>query len=313
MPQCGGAWGEKSVGAAGQGVRKPPGRRYGTVEVIYRYDGSFEGFLCCVFDSYVNKELPAEFQDEAHLEASLFPARWVGTDLRHAQRILVSLEKIDPWAQELVVKGFLTCAPDREMLLYRFIRALYSVGKPLLRRLSDDAVLPLLQAVRHLDGEVHLLKGFVRFSEFEGMLAGEIRPKNRVLPLLRRHFCSRFYNETFLLYDRTHREALVHQNGKWAIMPLDSFKMAAPSAAEAQYRRLWKRFYDTIEIKERHNPKLRRTHMPQRYWDTMTEFQGEDYFTAVEPPAPAVGPAVGGASAPLLPTPAAPPSPTPGP
>ena len=23
--------------------------------VIFRYDGSFEGFLCCVFDSYVYK------------------------------------------------------------------------------------------------------------------------------------------------------------------------------------------------------------------------------------------------------------------
>ena len=248
------------------------------MEVIYRYDGSFEGFLCCVFDSYVNRERPSEFQDEAHLVQSLFPARWVGTDLRHAQRILVSLEKIDPWAKELVAKGFLTCAPDREMILYRFIRALYHVGKPLLRQLSDDAVLPLLQAVRHLDGEVHLLKGFVRFSEFEGMLAGEIRPKNRVLPLLRHHFCSRFYNETFLLYDRTHREALLHQPGKWAILPLEEFKMAAPSAEETQYRRLWKRFYDTIEIRERHNPKLRRTHMPQRYWDTMTEFQDDAFF-----------------------------------
>ena len=267
------------------------------MEVVYRYDGSFEGFLCCVFDSYVNRERPSEFQDEAHLAATLFPVRWVGTDPRHARRILVSLEKIDPWARELVVKGFLTCAPDRELLLYRFIRALYDMGRPLLRQLSDDAVWPLLKAVRHLDGEVHLLKGFVRFSDFEGTLAGEIRPKNRVLPLLRSHFCSRMYHETFLLYDRTHREALVHQGGKWAILPLESFKMAAPSAEEAQYRRLWKRFYDTIEIKERRNPKLRRTHMPQRYWDTMTEFQGEDYFAAAG--ADAVPPVSGEAPASL--------------
>lgn len=152
------------------------------MEVVYRYDGSFEGFLCCVFDSYVNRERPFEFQDETHLVQTLFPVRWVGTDPRHARRILVSLEKIDPWAQELVAKGFLTCTPDREMLLYRFIRALYDVGKPLLRQLSDEAVWPLLKAVRHLDGEVHLLKGFTRFSDFEGVLAGEIRPKNRVLP-----------------------------------------------------------------------------------------------------------------------------------
>lgn len=266
------------------------------MEVIYRYDGSFEGFLCCVFDSYVNKERPAEFQDEAHLAQSLFPARWVGTDKRHAQRILVSLQRIDPWARELVVKGFLTCAPSREMMIYTFIRALYDVGKPLLRQLSDEAVLPLLRAVRHLDGEVQLLRGFVRFSDFEGMLAGEIRPKNRVLPLLRRHFCDRFYNEIFLLYDRTHHEALLHRPGQWAILPMDDFKMARPSAAEAQYRRLWKRFYDTIEIQARHNPQLRQTHMPRRYWDTMTELQDEDYFLvgtqSLPPEKPAADPAL---------------------
>lgn len=256
------------------------------MEVIYRYDGTFEGFLCCVFDSYVNKEYPAAFQDEAHIESTFFPARWVGTDLRHAQRVLVSLGKIDPYAKELVVKGFLTCAPEREKIIYRFIRALYVIGRPLLRRLSDEAVMPLLKAVRHLDGEVHLLKGFVRFSDFEGTLAGEIKPKNRVLPLLRPHFCDRMYNETFLLYDRTHREALVHQAGKWAIIPMESFKMAAPSAEEAQYRRLWKRFYDTIEIKERWNPKLRMSNMPKRYWETMTEFQDESCFLAGADPLP---------------------------
>ena len=115
------------------------------MEIVYRYDGSFEGFLCCVFDSYVNKERPSDFQDAEHLEQTLFPARWVGTDPRHARRVLDSLWKIDPWAKELVVKGFLTCAPDREMILYQFIRALYNIGKPLLRQLSDDAVLPLLK------------------------------------------------------------------------------------------------------------------------------------------------------------------------
>ena len=250
------------------------------METIYRYDGTFEGFLCCVFDSYVYKEYPAGFQDGDSLEPSLFPARQVETDPRRAERVLVSLGKIDPYARELVVKGFLTCAPERERILYRFVRALYSRGRPLLRCLSDDAVLPLLKAVRHLDGEVHLLKGFTRFSEFEGMLAGEIQPKNRVLPLLRPHFCDRMYNEVFILYDRTHREALVHRPGQWAIVPLESFEMAAPSAREAQYRRLWKRFYDTVEIKERHNPKLRRTHMPKRYWGTMTEFQDESCFQA---------------------------------
>ena len=27
-------------------------------DVTYCYDGSFEGFLCCIFESYRNKEVP---------------------------------------------------------------------------------------------------------------------------------------------------------------------------------------------------------------------------------------------------------------
>ena len=251
-----------------------------TADAVYLYDGSFDGFLSCVFDSYVYQESPVRFWDQARREPTLFPVREIPTVPAHAERVRMGLGRIDPGALELVVKGFLTCAPDREVLLFRFIRKVMVQGRPLLRQLTDEAVLPLMKAVRHLDGEVHLLKGFVRFSDFEGTLAGEIKPKNRVLPLLRPHFCDRMYNEVFLLYDRTHREALAHRPGQWAILPLDEFKMAAPSAQEAQYRRLWKRFYDTIEIKERHNPRLRMTNMPKRYWETMTEFQDEAYFLA---------------------------------
>ena len=245
------------------------------MEVVYRYDGTFDGFLCCVFDSYVNREIPVDFQSSDSLQPTLFAARWIGTDAAHAHRVLVSIQKISHQAKELVVKGFLTCAPQREAMLYRFIRALYKVGAPLLSRLSDEAVFPLLKAVRHLDGEVHLLKGFVRFSEFQGVLVGEIRPKNRVLPLLRPHFCARMAEETFLLYDRTHREALFYREGQWRILPLEDFQMAAPDQREAQFRRLWKRFYDTVAIEARYNPRTRMTHMPKRYWDTMTEFQEE--------------------------------------
>ena len=109
-----------------------------------------------------------------------------------------------------------------------------------------------------------MLRGFVRFSEYSGVLGGEIEPKNRVLPLLRSHFCSRFPNEQFFIYDRTHQEALFYTAGKAVIVPLERFEIAPPDETEASYRRLWKRFYDTIAIKERKNPRCRMTQMPKR-------------------------------------------------
>ena len=27
-------------------------------EVVYEYDGSFDGLLCCIYESYTQKELP---------------------------------------------------------------------------------------------------------------------------------------------------------------------------------------------------------------------------------------------------------------
>ena len=44
------------------------------------------------------------------------------------------------------------------------------------------------------------------------------------------------------------------------------------------------------------HPKLRHTHMPQRYWETMTEFQGEDYFRPAQPEVPGSAPLPGGSA-----------------
>ena len=80
--------------------------------------------------------------------------------------------------------------------------------------------------MRQLSGEVEQFRGFTRFSDFDGVLGAEIEPKNRVLPVLRRHFCERYHNETFFLYDRTHREALLYSGGVSRIVPLNHFEMA---------------------------------------------------------------------------------------
>ena len=259
-------------------------------EMVYTYDGSFEGFLCCIFDSYVNKEvLTAVCRDEDFVP-TLFACRSIPTDREHANRVFRKIVKCSPYTAELLQKGFLTCLPDKELHLYRLVVKLLQEGPGFLRNFSDETLYPVVKAVRHMEGEAHLLKGFVRFSELGGVLGSEIEPKNRVLPLLRSHFCARYQNERFFIYDRTHKEALFYAAGKAVIRPLEDFQMAPPDETEAHYRVLWKRFYDTIAIKERYNPRCRMTNMPKRYWGTMAEFQEEAYFKAQNSPADAADP-----------------------
>ena len=279
-------------------------------EMIYFYDGSFDGFLCCVFDSYANKEVLTAICRDEDFVPTLFASRAIQTNREHANRVLRKIVKCSPYTADMLQKGFLTCLPDKELHLYHLVVKLLKEGPGFLRNFSDETLYPVLKAVRHLQGEVHLLKGFIRFSELGGVLGSEIEPKNRGLPLLRSHFCARYPSETFFIYDRTHKEALFYAAGKAVIRPLEDFQMAPPDETEARYRLLWKRFYDTIAIKERYNPKCRMTQMPKRYWGTMTEFQNADYFKAQSSsaavPAPAAPAGISGPGTPPGPGPSAP-------
>ena len=204
----------------------------------YEYDGSFAGFLTCVFEAYARKEEPACFLTHQDGRVTLWPARAVDTDDQKARRVYRSLDRsMGLQAKRLVTYGFLTCLEERELRLWEFLRLGYERGPSVMRDLTDPRVSVLLKAVRHLTNEAHLLKGFTRFSDQGGVLAGEITPKNRALPLLRPHFAARYPGETIILYDRTHREALFCQKGNWAIVPLEQFSLACSFKGEGQAMR----------------------------------------------------------------------------
>ena len=98
-------------------------------DVIYQYDGSFDGFLCCVHDSYIYKEFPIAFEgDEESCVLSLYSVRTVLTQTEHARRVYRSIVKHSPQAAELLRRAFLTCMPEKEEHLYAFVRKLFREG-----------------------------------------------------------------------------------------------------------------------------------------------------------------------------------------
>lgn len=241
--------------------------------IDYQYDGSFDGLLCCVFESYANHEVPERVCGPENFQTTMFDTRAVETDPQKARRVIVSIpKKMGGEALGFVQRAFLTCLPDKEAYILRFLRMGYEYGPKVMRMLADDVVNTLFKAVKHLGGEAHLLTGFIRFSVFGKALVAEITPKNYVLPLLAPHFRGRYPHENFLIYDKTHGDALVYENGRTQIFPIERFTMPDPDEEELKFRELWRMFYDTIAVEGRENPRCRMTHMPKRYWANMTEF-----------------------------------------
>lgn len=243
--------------------------------VVYRYDGSFQGFLCCVAQTFFDKALPLGIEALDEPQATLFPVREVETREEIVGRMERSIpEKISPLAWDMVRQGFLTCMEEKEIRLLRFVLLGYKVGPKVTRMATHDDVDALNRALLYLKNEAHYHVEFLRFADFGDFLGATITPNNTVLPLIAQHFCERFNTENFMIYEKTHQLGFFHQRGgKRDFFHADNIQLPPHSAEEEEYRALWKHFYDTIAVEGRINPKLRRGNMPMRYWTNMTEFQ----------------------------------------
>lgn len=242
-------------------------------DVVYRYDGSFEGLLCCVFESYACKEIPEAILSPICVQETMFPVKEIVTDVSRAQRVAAAIpQKMGREVLPFIQRAFLTCLNDKEHYILLFLRIGFQVGPQVMSMLANDTVDVLTKAVRYLEREANLFREFIRFSEHGGVLVSEIEPNNIVLPLIMQHFCDRLPEERFLIHDITHGMALAYEPYRATILPIESLEIPEPDEQELAMRRLWQLFYDTIEVEGRHNPKCRMGHMPKRYWKHLTEF-----------------------------------------
>lgn len=244
--------------------------------IAYSYDGSFDGLLCCVFESYDRREIPADIRSEDALQPTLFPARFIPTDPEKAERVAVSIpKKMSAAGMELISTGFLFCGEGKEMAILRFLRLGFRYGASVLDMMGNADVCRLQHIVRAVRNEAHLSLEFLRFSEYNGGLVAIIDPKHLVLPLMQSHFCSRFPEERFIIFDKTHGMALLYQPYEAEIIAVDELDLPQKTEAELSFEQLWKQYYDSIAIQERINPRCRMTHMPKHFWPRMTELNGD--------------------------------------
>ena len=246
---------------------------YGS-NIAYLYDGSFEGLLCCVHESYYERELPSMIFNYDEAQETLFPVKEVATNRDFAKKVERSIAKrISGEALELIRLCYYSEMGSREIAILSFLRKGFKVGPTVTDMLADDAVRTITKCARTVSRESGYFLEFLRFSEYNGVLVAIIEPKNFVLPMITDHFCDRFPQERFLIYDKSHKTAFIYMNGEKHLVPLLSLELPETEEREAMMRTLWKRFYNTIAIEGRINYKLRMGNMPKRYWTHMTEFQ----------------------------------------
>ena len=237
------------------------------------YDGSLEGFLTTVVESYERKRLPDAIVRVMPEETLFNDTEVIFTRDDAAAKLLEALRtKFPDTAFERLFHGFLCDDQpvERDLLLYIRLGFKEIV---LLDQLSHPVVFAVEQYQKRVLSTLHKMHAFTRFEVLsDNTLYAQIDPPRNVLPLMGRHFRKRFSKERFIIHDLMRRKALIYDTRNIALESVHSFEIPDYHDDEAAFQKLWKRFFDQIAIEERLNSDLQRQHVPLLYRGHMSEF-----------------------------------------
>lgn len=241
------------------------------------YDGSFEGFLCVVAESYLRKSLPDQIDTEAPQPGLFDDPQWIDTSEVQARKLLKALrKKCSRETVQRIFHAFLCDDAPRERELLIYIRMGFK-EPDLLREAAHPVVFAVEAYQKRVLRTLHQLNGFARFEQLDdGTLYARIDPPRNVLPLMGPHFRKRFRYERFIIHDLKRALALVYDTRTLHLHNVHDYDIPERSADEQKFQTLWKRFFDTVAVEARINPKLQRQWVPLQYRTFMTEFMTEN-------------------------------------
>lgn len=246
------------------------------------YNGSFEGFLCAVFDVYEYKFTNVTIVPAHKHQPSLFAEpHIVNPDPVHSDRVWRGLQKkLTKEAQDQIHRTFLSELDGIENTLLQYIQYVFASEIFMEEDYSNAAVLTIFQTAKKVWREKHRMEAFVRFQRTaDDMYYAIIEPDYNVLPLIAAHFETRYADQRWMIYDVKRKYGMYYDMNTVTTVQIQ-FSEAAVNGkdvssvydeTETIYQELWKQYFKSVNIAARKNTKLHIQHMPRRYWKYLPE------------------------------------------
>lgn len=245
------------------------------------YDGTFEGLLTAVFEIYDRKLTVVNVQKEGAAANAMFEnVLQVITDEARAARVLKGLrQKLSANGVQRIYIAHLAGMEDEENNIVGYIRYAFDAKQRIEEDYGNRYVLRISEIIKMIRREKHRMEAFVRFQKLQdGVYYAAIEPDFNVLPLLIRHFKTRYADQKWMIYDIKRNYGLYYDlhDTEFISMEFSSVNSAgnviAPFGEEEEtYQHLWKNYFKSVNIVSRKNTKLHVRHIPKRYWKHLTE------------------------------------------
>lgn len=245
-----------------------------SMTLAYEYDGTLEGLLCAIFETYVRHEIPIDITPKGCTQLRLDQTiHEVVTDNTIACRVRGGIVRTcGAEVYDAVRDASLSDEANKGSIVCSFVRYSMAVQRNTLSELAHPQVEPFIRLRRAVLRERHYMMQFLRFEELEGGIwFARCNPQAYVVPLLMDWFCARFNTQPFIIYDEVHNVAGVYQGNDWFLVQSDVLELPQRTKHEVSMAQAWHAFYQSVSVEARFNPELRRGFMPKRLWRNISE------------------------------------------
>ena len=251
------------------------------MHTIISYDGSFDGFLSCIFAIYEHRIQHPIIEKNSSSTDQLFSDRiYIHTEEEKAKRVWSKLVLISSTSiQHKIFRTFLSEIKGSENILFNLIKRFFEGESNVDKDFSNKDILKITQVAKMVGREKHRMEAFVRFQlTKDGLYVATIEPDFNVLPLIIPHFKDRYSDQKWLIYDLKRAYGIYYDLEQVDIITVDFFSknhVHIPEEhldpTEKEFQKIWSSYYQSVNIKSRKNTKLHLQHIPKRYWKYMTE------------------------------------------
>ena len=260
--------------------------------IAFRYDKTFEGLLCAVFDAFKLKKMPECLLSDDEL-VPLLVSQSHQVEYRNSkyERVYSALQKkLSPIALNQLLFTWLSQLPESDLIIFRYICKVFKANGSIETDFGDPDVLTVHDIAKKVNKEKHHIQQFVRFNTIqnpasdidEKIYFAVIEPIYNALPLTTRFFKDRYADQKWAIYDEKRQYGYFYNLEKIEQISLnDSDNLIVNNKINQDYltddeklfQTMWYRYCNALTIKERINPKLQRQNMPRRFWQHLPEMQ----------------------------------------
>ncbi len=235
---------------------------------IFTINKDVDGLLTALYFSFTEKIIPDAVDD-----VKTFQPRFdsvvinLQTNLAFAERVKTALYK---YAGDDIIYHLKIClmCKDYNSLFYAFNYAylILKYRNDVSNMLGEKSVSDFSFTVQKVLHERHVFTGLLRFREsLNGVLYARFLPDNDIVELLAPHFFKRLGSSPFIIHDISRNKLAISNGNVLKFMQTELPANFTPAEKETAVSDLWKKYFNSVNIRERANIRRQENFFPRRY------------------------------------------------